>query len=70
MTDYYVVVADNDQPITIGGKRHADDGGALVFEQYLANADLESIKKSAEFLSKRYGKCRIAKLVFIDEGAK
>jgi hypothetical protein len=62
MTDYYVVVSDNDQ--------HADDGGALVFEQYLANADLESIKKRAEYLSQRYGKYRIAKLVFIDEGAK
>jgi hypothetical protein len=70
MTDYYVVVSDNDQPITIGGKLHVDDGGALVFEQYLANADLESIKKRAEYLSQRYGKYRIAKLVFIDEGAK
>jgi hypothetical protein len=65
MSDYYVVVLDHDMPLS--SKRHVDDKGALVMEQYLADADLESIKKRAEFLSKRYGKCRIAKLVFIEE---
>lgn len=67
MSDYYVVVCDNDMPITIRGNKHFDDDGALVFEQYLKNADLESVKKRAEFISQRYGKCRLAKLVFVDE---
>jgi len=59
--DIYAVVCDND-----GGH---DPDGPLIFEQYTHNADLESIKKRRAYLegSGRYGKCRIAKLEFIDE---
>ncbi len=66
--DIYVVVAENDQPHKMPNteKEFFDDGGPLVFEQYVRTADLESIKKRAEELTKRYGKCRIAKLEFVD----
>ena len=64
--DIYVVVAENDQEIIIAGKKIIDEYGQLVFEQYTKFADLESIKKRAESLSKIYGKCRIAKLQFIE----
>jgi len=66
--DIYVVVAENDQPLktTTRGREFFDDGGPLVFEQYVRTADLESIKKRAQQLSMKYGKCRIAKLQFIN----
>ena len=65
--DIYVVVAENDQSHQISktDKQFFDDGGPLVFEQYVKTADLESITKRAEQLAIRYGKCRIAKLQFI-----
>ena len=67
--DYYVVVAENDKTVTFpSGREFFDDGGPLIFEQYTRSADLESIKKRADVMSQKYGKCRIAKLVFIDEG--
>jgi hypothetical protein len=65
--DIYVVVAENDKPHMIHGNEFLDDGGPLIFEQYTRNADLESIKKRQIQLSKSYGKCRIAKLQFIEE---
>ena len=55
----YVVVAENDQS-------DHDDGGPIVFEQYTKDADIESIKKRANGLQRRYGKCRIARLDFVD----
>lgn len=67
MKDVYVVVAENNQPMTIAGKTHQDDGGPLVFEQYTRVASLENMKKRAKQISKNYGKCRIAKLQFIPE---
>ena len=68
-TDIYVVVAENDQPQGITGtdKYFIDDDGPLVFEQYTRQADLESVKERAERLQKLYGKCRIARLVFLDQ---
>jgi len=68
MQDIYVVVADNDRPISSPNRDepYVDDGGPLIFEQYVRFADLENIKKRRDQLSIRYGKCRIAKLVFID----
>ena len=58
-SDIYVIVADND-----GVK---DPEGPLIFEQYTRTADLASIKKRVEYLAGKYGKCRIARLVFIDD---
>lgn len=68
MNDIYVVVAENDQPYRMPGRDEPffDDGGPLIFEQYTETADLENIKKRAEQLSAKYGKCRIAKLEFVD----
>ncbi len=66
MREIYVVVADNDQKHMIGGKEYFDDGGPLVFEQYTKTADIESIKKRAAQMQAKYGKCRIAKLQFVD----
>ena len=68
MQDIYVVVAENDKPINLsnGKKAFIDTGGPLIFEQYIKTADLENIKKRRDQLSLRYGKCRIAKLVFLD----
>ncbi len=65
MNDIYVVVADNDKTSPIIYQYH-NDNGPLVFEQYTRVADLESVKKRAEKLSKKYGNCRIARLEFID----
>lgn len=66
--DIYVIVAENNQPHKMPNteKEFFDDGGPLVFEQYVRTADLENIKKRAEQLTPRYGKCRIAKLQFIN----
>jgi hypothetical protein len=66
--EIYVVVAENDQPHRMPNKEEPffDDGGPLVFEQYTRTADLESIKKRAIQMEAKYGKCRIAKLEFID----
>lgn len=67
-SEYFVVVAENDQPHRMphSNKLFYDDGGPLVFEQYLRSANLESIQKRAEQLARKYGNCRIAKLQFID----
>lgn len=60
--DIYVIVSDNDIPHPKYGK---DEGGPLVFEQYTRSADLESIRVRAKTMS-THGKCRIAKLVFVE----
>jgi hypothetical protein len=67
--DIYVIVADNDKPqyISKENQDYYDDGGPLIFEQYTRTADLERIKKRAKQLERRYGHCRIARLVFIDK---
>ncbi len=68
MSEIYVVVAENDQPHKMKNRDEPfyDDGGPLVFEQYTKSADLDSIKKRAAQMQIKYGKCRIARLDFID----
>jgi hypothetical protein len=68
MTDIYVIVADNDQPHRMPNREEPfyDDGGPLVFEQYTKTADLENIKRRIAQLAGKYGKCRIARLDFVD----
>ena len=65
--DIYVVVAKNDQPHKMPNTEieFFDNGGPLIFEQYVRTADLENITKRAEQLAIRFGKCQIAKLQFI-----
>lgn len=67
--DIYVVVANNDKPHKLPGRKEPffDGGGPLIFEQYTRSADLESITKRKQQLEQSYGKCRIAKLVFMEE---
>ena len=73
MTDYtekdiYVVTCDQSEHkseyASYGGG--IDLNGPIVFEQYAENATLEHIQHRARGMS-IHGKCRIAKLVFIDE---
>jgi len=64
--DIYVVVAENNLPHKTLGHSWIDSGGEMVFEQYTKDASLENAKKMVEKVSERYGKCRIAKLQFID----
>ena len=68
MTDIYVVVAENDQPHKLPNRDELffDDNGPLVFEQYTKTADLESIKKRAAQMQSKFGKCRIARLEFVN----
>lgn len=65
--EIYVVVADNDAQHLIAGEDWIDDGGPLVFEQYVKNANFENAKSRVAGFNGRFGKCRIAKLVFVDE---
>jgi hypothetical protein len=65
--EIYVVVADNDKTIWTKNMAHDDPGGPLVFEQYTNVANLENIRTRAGSLSRQYGVCRIAKLVFTGE---
>jgi hypothetical protein len=67
MDIYVVVTENNEEHATPSGRKYCDDRGPLVFEQYTRDADLKSIKERAEILEKMYGKCRIAKLQFIDD---
>lgn len=66
--DIYVVVADNDQfhkmPNT--EKPYYDNKGPLVFETYVYDASMKNAATFITGLRGRYGKCRIAKLDFIE----
>ena len=64
MTDIYVIVAANDKPHKDFG---IDPNGEIVFEQYTKTATLDRVSKHAKQLESSYGKCRIAKLVFLEE---
>jgi hypothetical protein len=55
--DIYVVVCDND----------SDPRGRIVVEEYVADATLENAQKRCRNFEKKFGKCRIAKLQFIEE---
>ena len=66
--DIYVVVAENDQPIRISADwvDQIDDKGPLVFETYINQATKENAAKQILQLNGKYGKCRIARLHFVD----
>ena len=67
MTDIYVVVAKNDKP---GWRGWTDPKGEIVFETYVKEATLENAQARAAAFTGKFGKCRIAKLQFIDEEVK
>lgn len=64
--EIFVVVADNDQPIEMRSKVFVDEDGPLIFEQYTRQADIDKIMARAKTLSKRFGRCRIARLEFLE----
>lgn len=71
MKDIFVIVAENDQPFNLStGKKVFDDSGPIVFERYTRNADYATTVKDRASLGGRYGRCRIARLVFVDEEPK
>ena len=55
--EIYVIVCDND----------SDPRGRIVVEEYVADATLENAQKRCLNFEKKFGKCRIAKLQFIEE---
>lgn len=63
MSEIYVVVAKNDVP---HGRFGLDKGGEIILETYTARATLENARKAAEQLTKSLGKCRIARLEFVE----
>jgi len=66
--EIYVVVADNDQPHKMpnSDKPYYDNNGPIVFETYVNKASIKDAKVFSANLNGRYGKCRIAKLKFVD----
>lgn len=67
--DLFVLVFENDQPFKhIDGSEWRDDNGPVIMETYTKNATKEKLKEVKNRFGNKYGKCRIAKLVFIDEG--
>lgn len=61
----YVVVCERDMPDT--GKYKDQITEAIVMETTMSGSSIESATLKIKSLQGRYGKCRIAKLVFIDE---
>jgi hypothetical protein len=73
MSELFVVVCANnvgDSRFSKNGVNRYDTSGPLVWETYLRHATLDAATEKAKFLSRRYGKCRVAKLVFVDEVAE
>jgi hypothetical protein len=63
----YVVVAENDQPVTGASGIFQEQGGPIVLETYARGASLQRAQTRRDQLAGRYGRCRIAKLVFVDD---
>lgn len=61
--DIYVLITERDT------WRPEDGGRPIVFEQYIDNgvASLENVRAFQARLGDKYGKTRIAKLVFIED---
>lgn len=62
--DVYALVCERDT------YRKEDGGRPIVFEQYIDgdHASLAKVKAFQKYLKGKYGKTRIARLDFIDEG--
>ena len=54
--DIYVTVLENPN----------DDYGPIIFETYLKNSSKESVEYFCKNVSEKYGKCKIAKVTFVD----
>lgn len=67
MSDVHVFVMENDVLRTVMGASEYDPGGPLVFEQYVNKSSLSDIHGRTASLNGRYGKCRIARLEFLED---
>lgn len=67
-SEIYVVVADNDQlhKVPNGYEPYYDDRGPVVFEAYVNKSSMEDMEAFIARLGGKYGKCRIAKLNFVE----
>ena len=61
------MVFENDKPINIRNFSHIDDGGPIVMETYTKESSYKAAINKIDRFNGKYGKTRIAKLVFIDE---
>jgi len=67
--DLFVLVFENDQPFKhIDGSEWRDENGPIIMETYTKFATKDGVDDLKNRFGNRYGKCRIAKLVFMDEG--
>ena len=65
--DIYVVVAENDQSHRMpNGSEFYDGRGPIVLETYTKGANFEKATAHIAKLSGKHGKCRIARLEFIE----
>lgn len=66
--DLYVLVFENDQPFKrLDGSEWRDEDGPIIMETYTKLATKGGINHLRKRFGKKYGKSRVAKLVFIDE---
>jgi len=69
MTDpeIYVIVAENDQPGRNCDGEFTDPDGPIVLEQYVQRASFRECADQIDKLNGKFGECRIARLVFIND---
>jgi hypothetical protein len=60
--DVYVVVAERDT-----GDPNEMSHGPIVFETFVETATRERAERRIKTLKGRFGECRVAKLVFVDD---
>lgn len=60
----YVVVVATGGALT---RQHPVDGGPIVFETEVDGATLQHAQERAAQLERRYGPCRIGRVIFEDE---
>lgn len=66
----YVVVAQNDEERQRrNGATWIDTDGPLVFEQYTRTATLANANERAASIERRYGPCRVGRVIFEDHPA-
>jgi|GEM_PF-758214 len=67
VSDIHVIVIANDKHYKLPSGRVVEDkDGPLVMEQYTRSANKEQIEARAADLSRMYGRCRVARLVFMN----
>lgn len=72
MTDIFVVVsAKGGEGYSSGHDGHPNDGGPIAHETEIgAGSSIEKARERAAMMERRWGPCRIARLVFEDQQGK